>query len=199
MNEELELSRDQLEAATTRASASTALDAEAAALGESFRAFGQTAERTAGEFDEAALIEQLQSTLLERSSLQVIACKSRGARSLWPLLLSGAIAASALIAAVRIAATWPTQPPQVVVSPSHQETEGPRALAPAIVKGSAPAEASVPEQAYLTWHDELDDEIIAAQSVLAGVAGKTTPLDGSLSSMDEQLEAMASDLSEGSL
>jgi hypothetical protein len=51
----------------------------------------------------------------------------------------------------------------------------------------------------VSWHDELDDEIIAAQSVLAGVAGKTTLLDGSLSSMDEQLEAMANDMTEGSL
>jgi hypothetical protein len=137
--------------------------------------------------------------LLEPSSSLKVIPAQHGKRSIWPLLLSGAIAASALIAAVQVAATWSTQEPQAAVAPNLEAAPKAHVAASAAKPDSSTAEAAVTRPLYAPWHDDLDDEIIAAQSVLAAVAGKTASLDGSLSSIDEQLDAMASDLTEGSL
>lgn len=201
MNEELELSRVQLEAMTSRRNVNRTLDAETAALRDNFRAFGHATEQAAADFDEAALIERLQDSLGFPS--HDISVRPRSTVSIWPLLLSGALAASALISAIRIAATWPDSPqlvsPPVVVASDSRGANETRALAPPAGENNSPALFTLSDQAHVSWHDDLDDEISAAQSALAGVASNAASLDSSLSSIGDQLDAMASDLTEGSL
>lgn len=189
------LDRLQLEAATSRKQPSgAALGGETSALRDGFMALGRAVEAAAdADFDEAALVARVQAmSAVESAPIRPV----RAVGINWPVLLSGALAAAALIALVRIAANLP-ESDQIVIAPraATQDSTLPHEQGFADNGSSDPASDS----ANLAWDDPLDDEIAAAQSNLADLSGRLTGIDGSLSNMNQTLEALSDDLSGESL
>jgi len=191
MNDEPKLTAEQLAQATSRAlPPDAALDAETAALREGFLRFGGAVEAAGGSFDEAALIARLTSTAPAGEIRP--AGSTKAATNLWPLLLSAALAASALVAIVRTVSLWPAASDGIAVvtpSPAAPEQLSPVDLGPGAVAG--------PSQ--LAWSDPLDEEIASAQAAVERLGGPTADLDGSLQSFGSRLEALAAELESGSL
>lgn len=187
MTSDEQLSRQQLEAATSRTlPADAPQGAETSALREGFMALGQALECAGAEFDEAALVARVRAACANEPSPAVRNTAPRG----WSLLLGGILAASALVAFVRIVAIWPAAGNAVVVAPhapTHVE----------VAKGGWPEEDR--QSSGLAWDDPLDEEIAAAESSLADLSGGLTGIDGALSDMNQTLEALSDDLSGGSL
>src|SRR5688500_15528570 len=111
MTDDLPLSDNQLRLATSRSlPAGTQLDSDTAAARESYLALGAALESAATNLDEAALIEQLASGRPGTDAKRWSPPVSVGARNnhtvgrassthnWWPLILCGALAASALFA-----------------------------------------------------------------------------------------------------
>lgn len=175
MNDELELTEDQLRRATSRAPiADAALDAETAAMRDSFLSLGSAIEAAAADFDEGALIAKLHSSMaVESTSVVPRATRSDSRPKWWLVLLAGALAASVLIAIGRIGVVEP-EPMVVLTVPS----------------GNGAAEFA----AASTWHDPLDEQIASAQTEVQQLAVGSHGLDGSLSEMNDKLEAMSREL-----
>jgi hypothetical protein len=187
MNDETQLDREQLEAATSRSlPAGAPLESETSALRDGFIALGHAVERAAADYDEAALIARVQSACRRDAAAEL---PSRSAVRYWPLVLSGALAAAALFAVARIVVTWPAANEAVVVAPQSPTTP---------MAGGGPV-ATGTDRSALAWDDPLDEEIAAAQSSLADLSGRPTGIDGALSNMNQTLEALSDDLSGGSL
>lgn len=182
MTSDQQLDRQQLEAATSRLlPADAVLDAETSTLRDGFIALGKAVE--AADYDEAALLARVQAACVnDDASPQPRAISTAS----WTLLLSGALAASALIAMARIAVSWPDRHQVVVAPPSPERDE--------VDSATASFDASLP-----AWDDPLDDEIAAAENSLADLSGRWTGIDGSLSNMNQSLESLSDDLSDGSL
>ena len=193
MNSDDRQEREQLEAATARAHESgVALDSETSALRSGFLSLGQALDKAAAEYDEAALLGRLQASCAEENRIK-LPDDSRSSTILWQLLLSGALAASALFAIVRIVASWPAG--EVVVAPAAPADSQVAVLQEA--QGSDPEQDGW-EQAD-AWDDPLDEEIVAAQDSLADLAGQPVGIDGALSNVNQTLEALADDLAGESL
>lgn len=185
MNKETELTREQLDAATSRSlPADTSLDSETSALRDGFMSLGRAVESAAADYDEAALIARVQSACRHEAAVDL---PSRNITRYWPLLLSGALAASALVAVARIAVIWPAGDVVVVTQPAPN---GDPSVDPA-VEPLAPAED--PAIAG-SWHDPLDEEIAAAQSSLTRLGSSAGGIDGTLSNMNQTLEAISDEL-----
>jgi hypothetical protein len=183
MNDESQHGREQLEAATSRSlRTNAALDAETSALRDGFMALGRAVEAAATDYDEAALIARVQSACRHEAAIEL---PNRNASRLWPLVLSGALAAAALVAAVRIAVTWPADTSVVVTQPA------PAAAGDSHVDPLTPTDDSAVAG---SWHDPLDEEIAAAQSSLARLGASPGGIDGTLSNMNQTLEAMSDEL-----
>ncbi len=196
MNGDQQLDRQQLEAATSRTlPTSAALDSETSALRDGFIAVGKAVESAAADYDEAAFLARVQAACLQEDTLVAPATRTTPT---WALLLSGVLAASALIAVVRIVVTWPSAA-AVVVAPSVPTPNSDPQPEPsrAIVND----QTTEPGASYsaLAWDDPLDQEIAAAQSSLADLSGPLTGIDGHLSNMNQSLEALSDDLSGESL
>jgi hypothetical protein len=177
--------RQQLEAATSRTlPPDAALDGETSAMRDGFIALGRAAETAGADYDEAALLARVQAACADDAAPTPA---TRGTSPNWSLLLSGALAAAALIAVARIAVSWP-ETEQVVVAPSAP-------MQPL----DEPTQNAITNDSVLAWDDPLDDEIAAAESNLADLSGRWTGIDGSLSNMNQSLEALSDDLSDGSL
>jgi hypothetical protein len=188
MTSDEQLHRQQLDVATSRSMPPDArLDAETSALRDGFMALGREAEAAGADYDEQALIARVRSACASQPTPPARAMTPRG----WSLLLGGILAACALVAAVRIAAIWPAAGDAVVVV----EPQAPRDTQ--IAQGGSPQAED--ESSGLAWDDPLDDEIAAAESSLANLSGGLTGIDGALSDMDQTLEALADDVSGGSL
>jgi hypothetical protein len=145
-------------------------------------ALGHAVENAArADYDEAALIARVQSACRHEADVEL----PRGQASrVWPLLLSGALAAAALVAAVRIAVTWPASTDVVVTQP-----------APAAGDSHVDPLTPTDESAVAgSWHDPLDEEIAAAQSSLTRLGASPGGIDGTLSNMNQTLEAMSDEL-----
>jgi hypothetical protein len=182
MTSDQQFNRQQLEAATSRLlPADTVLDAETSTLRDGFIALGKAVE--AADYDEAALLARVQAACeSDRTPPQPRAISTAS----WTLLLSGALAAAALIAMARIAVIWPDRH-QVVVAPPSPELDE-------VDSATASFDAWLP-----AWDDPLDDEIAAAENSLADLSDRWTGIDGSLSNMNQSLESLSDDLSDGSL
>jgi hypothetical protein len=187
MTSDEQLDRQQLEAATSRTlPADSPLDAETSALREGFLTLGRAVDAAGADFDEAELVARVRSTCASQPTLLAPSAAPRN----WSLMLAGILAASALIALVRIVATWPAIGDALVVKP-------PKGTPAQIAKlSSREAEG---QGAGVTWDDPLDEEIAAAESSLADLSGGPTGIDGALSDMNQTLEALSDDLSGGSL
>ena len=181
MNEELELSAEQLRVATSRTLAGDAeLDPETAAMRESFLSLGVALKAAASTgFDEDALISKLRSSVELKSSPLPAAIRGDGQPHWWWVLLAGALAAAALIAIGRVGV--PEREPAVAV---HQSPAGDGMAE--IAAGSA-------------WRDPLDEQIASAQLEVQQLANGNRGLDGSLSDMNDRLNAMSQELLGGSL
>jgi hypothetical protein len=197
MNDETQLDRQQLETATSRSlPAGAPLDGETSALRDGFMSLGRALEGAAADFDEAALIARVQSACRRDSAVDV---PSRNMARYWPLLLSGALAASALVAVLRIVANWPTANDAFVGAPQSptQTNEQPQDSRPQFADDGPSAPNS--STSALAWDDPLDEEIAAAEVGLADLSGRLIGIDGALSNMNQTLEALSDDLSAGSL
>lgn len=183
MNDETQLTREQLDAATSRSLPPGApLDSETSSLRDGFMALGRAVESAAADYDEAALIARVQSACRRESATELPA---RNAARLRPLLLSGALAAAALVAAARIVVTWPADTAVVVTHPA------PTAADDSKVDPLTPTDDSAVAG---SWHDPLDEEIAAAESSLTRLGSSSGGIDGALSNMNQTLEAMSDDL-----
>src|SRR5262245_34991208 len=175
MNDELKLTDEQLRLATSQSlPADGALDADASAARDSFLALGSAAESAARNFDEAALIKRLTTTC--------VAAPAQPARDwLWPLIVTGALAAGMLLAIARIA-----------IERQHINTHAPVANLPT---KDAPTEL-IPLVPITTvaWNDPLDDEIALAAATIHEFSGTNRTFDGSLLDMNDQLQALSREL-----
>jgi hypothetical protein len=190
MNEVTPITAGQLQQATSGKPAAAPLEAETAALRESFLQFGRAVESAAGDFDEAALVAKLTRSLAEENQ-PLPAPRMKDQTAWWPAVLTLALAASALVAIVRIAAEWP------------QNTVATNTVAPNTVAPTQPGQAQPPPEIQLvtsaTWSDPLDEEIASAQAAVERLAGRTSDLDGSLENFGSRLEALSAELESGSL
>ena len=186
MNDETQLDREQLEVATSRSLRTNALDAETSALRDGFMALGRAVETAAADYDEAALIARVQSACRRDAAAEL---PTRNAARLWPLFLSGALAAAALVAVARIAVTWPAGAAVVVTQPAP--TAAGDSNADPAIEPLIPTEESAIAG---SWHDPLDEEIAAAQSSLTRLGASPGGIDGTLSNMNQTLEAMSDEL-----
>jgi hypothetical protein len=175
MNEEPELTEDQLRRVTSRAPiVDTALDAKTAAMRETFLSLGSAIEAAAADFDEEALIANLRGTMATDSTAVVqSAARNDSRQSWWLVLLAGALAASVLIAIGRIGVV---------------ERE------PMVALTVPPANGAAEFAVASTWHDPLDEQIASAQTEVQQLAVGNRGLDGSLSEMNDKLEAMSQEL-----
>jgi hypothetical protein len=200
MSDASQLGKEQLLAVTAAHSADSGLDDSAALLRERFLAFGRAVEHSAEGVDEAGLIESLQAEFLQ----QELGPRVPRHHS-WPLLLAGALAASVLVAAVGITlvqiATNGLPSDQVVVVPPSDDQQS---AEPVIARNHASAapeprlSAGVSSAGVSSWDDPLDVEIQAAQSRLAGLRGQGL-VDGTLTSLSNELDSISYDLEGGSL
>lgn len=179
MNDESPLTAEQLAQATSRAlPPGAALDPQkTASLREGYLHFGRSVEAANREFDEAAFLSKL--TAATETTL-------RPNKNWWPLVLTAALAASALVAIVRTVAVWPAPQKEVVTAPQLPSTP----------ESPAGATDSISQ---LAWSDPLDEEIASAQDAVGRLGGGPADLDGSLMSFGSRLEALAAELESGSL
>jgi hypothetical protein len=170
----------ELRLATARSlPAGEALDAETASLREAFLALGSAVESAAGPTDEAAIVARLR-----RSSIRP-APQPTTVRDAWPLVLAGALAASALVAVGRIALeSGPIETVAQVAAPG---------VLP-LSNGSASNRAMT-----AAWSDSLDTEIAYAAARIEQLSTRQQSFDSSLIDMNVRLEALSQELSSESL
>jgi hypothetical protein len=175
-------SDEQLRLATSRSLASgVTLDVEAAAARESLMALGAAVESASGPFDEAAFVARLKRSCLEPAT--VVSTQSIR-RDRWMLAVVSVLAASALIAIVRIAIVSQPANIAVVTAPSK----------------SAPlVNQLLNVEPTARWNDSLDDEIALAAARIEQFASRQRGFDGSLLDMNERLDALSQELSGESL
>jgi hypothetical protein len=206
MNDDRPLNEEELRLATSRVlPAGAALDSETAALREGFLAFGTALEASAGPFDEEALVARLrqspgdvgrvaEDTPIEMDSIPDSSNSIHGPsipqkqnhERVWQIVIGAALAATALIAIVRITKQSPTI--SAVVSlpqPKHDSSQ-------AVERASLATSLAF-------WNDSLDDEIALAAVNLEQLAERNRGFDGSLLQMNERLEALSQELSAESL
>jgi hypothetical protein len=150
------------------------LDAETAAARDSFLALGAALESATSEFDEAEFVSRL--------SREQTCSRNRPTNDVWPYLIAGVLAASALFAIVRIAFMSQEARPQIAV----------------ITKPDREAKVQRPSPT-LTWNDPLDDEIALAAATIEQFGSHTRGFDGSIIQMNVQLEALSQELLRESL
>jgi|SRR5262245_6688549 len=174
MPNDLQLTDNQLRLATSRSLPPGAqLDAASSAARDSFLTLGSALESAATNFDEAALRAQL------TNSREQICSRSISVHNGWPLVLCGALAASALVAIVRVATVLTPADPQIAVTePKHF---GP-------IQAWSPA-----------FSDSLDDELAFAAAALRQYGSRERGFDGTLYDINVQLEALSEELSRESL
>jgi hypothetical protein len=197
MNDELNNNEEQLRLATSRVlPAEAKLDVETASLREGFLAIGSAVEAAAGDFDETAFVERLRSNRRNHPETRVKeVAKTKAPYRFIDVMVGVVLAASVLIAVGRLVVVSPQadKPGQVVVAP----------LAPAELD-SSPDDSALPEAApsaavAKAWIDPLDEEIALAQAEMQWLTSRGYGLDGSLSQVGWQLEALSQELGGGSL
>jgi len=182
MNDEFELTDEQLRLATTRSlPAGAALDPETAATRDDFVALGSALDSAAGQFDESALIVRLQKSCPEFRAGCVNIKRRLAARDWWMIALSGALAAAALVAVVRIASESKQSAPRIAVNAAPHDSK-------AMKKDTATAGLTT------AWNDPLDDELLLAAAIIDQFASRSRGFDDSLLEMHERLDALSQEL-----
>ncbi|HEY2413752.1 MAG TPA: hypothetical protein VGI40_15990 [Pirellulaceae bacterium] len=186
MNDELQLSDEQVRLATSRAVPGEAsFDGETAAARDGFLSLGAAVEAAAGNFDEAALLARLQKSCV--TAPVVVLRRRESARDWMSVVLAGALAAAGMIAIVRIATDPGTTGSQV----AQLEKRVPPA-------GVEPVEA-FPSRSMFAWNDPLDDEIALASATIEQFTSRGRGFDGSLLDMNDQLKALSQELTNETL
>src|SRR5262245_48450159 len=172
MNDELELTTEQLRQVTSRAPALDAtMDSQMAATRDSFLSLGSALEAAAEGFDQAGLIAKLQDSGMVAKSCPLAAEAADGGRQRWWMLcLAGALAGAVLIAIG-----------QMEVQQRQLPQNGERSGAVEVEVASA-------------WHDALDEQIASAQAEVQQLSAESRGLDSSLLEMNGRLEAMSREL-----
>jgi hypothetical protein len=181
MNDDTPLTAEQLQQATSRAlPQEVTLDAETAALRGAFLQLGNALDAAAGDFDGTALLEKV----VRAQTVAPAATPSRfGTRSWLPVVLTAALAASALLAIMRTVAVWPASEIAATAPAQGQTTDG----------------SFEPQPWSADWSDPLDDEIASAQVAVDWLETSPTDLDGSLNEFGSRLQSLAAELESGSL
>src|SRR5262245_17959297 len=189
MNDYWQLTDEQLRLITSRSlSGVTQLDSESATAREAFLALGAAIESAAAALDEEALVSTIQEEGTE-TSVSPDQTWSRSVTSYkWAsILLGGMLAASILIAIVRISTS---------VSPNDHRI----AALPKPNGGlSIQSNGQTGKQLSLGWNDPLDDEIAVAALAIGQIGGQNHAFDNSLFDMNLQLEALSQELLRESL
>jgi len=187
MNDEIELTDEQLKLATARTlPAESTLDSETAALRDTFLLLGTSLEARAARFDEHKLLARLKSTCLEQPAVGLPVSTARSNRPAWQILLAGALAAVALMAIVGFLASRRANEGQIAMAPTKGKSQTGVRLVP-------PVRSSL-EQGPAWSSDPLDVEIALAQVQIEGLQTRSPGLDGSLWKMNERLEALSQEL-----
>jgi hypothetical protein len=195
MNDQFNTNDAQLRLATSRALPPTAkLDADTASLREGFLALGAGLESAGSDFDEAALIERVRSQCADFNKPQVkeIAAAKTPNRFM-EVVLGVVLAASVLLVVGRLVVVSPQadRPGEVVVAPGAPVQSEPEDF----IEPNAEPSASVAK----AWIDPLDEEIATAQAEMRWLNSRGNGLDGSLSQVGWQLEALSAELGGESL
>jgi len=193
MHDESEQNEKQLRLATSRSqSVGASLDAETAAERDGFLALGGALDAAAGQFDEAALIARLQQSCLSKEAAAVV-LPSRRTASTWQMAFGVALAAAALVAIVRITTPLSVMlPANKIAVAKHETPQSPGA-------NRTPDAAEMISPSRGPWLDPLDDEIALARAEFHRLSEGERGVDGSLSRMNERLEALSQELFQGSL
>lgn len=174
MNNELKLTDDQLRLATSRSlSEDVPLDNDIAASREAFLSLGASVESAAHNFTEAALLARLQNSCVHAP---IILPQRPNSRHDWiSLVLTGALAAAALVAMARIVTDSSAGRQHLAVKVKTIEGVTGVPMVPA-------------------WNDSLDDEIALASATLDQFNSRTRGFDDSLLDMNDQLQALSQEL-----
>lgn len=187
MHDDVPITDEQMRLATARSlPAGAALDSETALLRENFLALGGAIAGAASDFDEAGFAEKLQQTC-QPTALVVASAKATTAARWTVLMAGGVLALSALMALVWLART--KEPVAGLVAAPDKSADSMSVAAAPQVESSRTA--SEPTAA---WVDPLDDEIASAQAQMRWLTNASTGLDGSLSQIGQQLEALSQEL-----
>jgi len=188
MNDEYQLNDEQLRLATSRTlPAGAPLDTQTATARENFLRLGAALESAAGHLDESAIISHpsREQTCATTNSREQTCSRSRAADHLWPFLLAGALAASAVFAILRITSMLPKQNDQVALVTQDRHANA--------------AQPEYPAGSTATWNDPLDDEIALAAATIEQYRSRSPTFDNSLFDMNIQLEALSQELLRESL
>ena len=183
MNDDTQLNREQLEAATSRSlPAGAPLDSETSALRDGFMALGHAVESAAADYDEAALIARVQSACRHEADVEL------------PRRQSVARVAAVAQRCARGCCAGRCRANRRYVAREHGRcgyTASARRGVDSHVDPLTPTDESVVAG---SWHDPLDEEIAAAQSSLTRLGSSAGGIDGTLSNMNQTLEAMSDEL-----
>ena len=124
----------------------------------------------------------------------------------WQIVLGGALALSALIVAVQIVRQWPGEiavtTPAAVIAKHGSPSQVSDAIEPrAKNEDRGLAEEASPRVFYAAgpWQDALDYEIAFAEAGMQRLTSRQRGVDGSLSEMNERLQALSQELWGGQL
>jgi hypothetical protein len=192
MNDERELTQEELLAATSRAALSE-IGGEVETLREAFLALGARVEDDA-PCDEERLIHRLQSELLAVSlpnNATELLSPARQPRLSgqggWRRAAWTAVASAAALSALAFAAYlgWGGIPsPMIAKNPPRAKTK----ISP---RSNVSEAVNLARHRELTWDDRLDLEIAAAQSLLSAL--ESNDVDGELVGLADQLDSMSSE------
>jgi hypothetical protein len=188
MNEEIQFNEEQLRLTTTRSLVPGAeIDTETALARERFLALGQSLEAAGGNFDEAALVEKLKASCLSApASVSLVDRRQASSVKLWHFVLGGVLALLVLVSLAWLSLLQPSQS-TVAKSPSPAPS-GVVTTAQDTDATNLTAESTSP------WIDSLDDEIAVAQFQVQWLTPVRRGVDGSMSDVNEQLNAMSQEL-----
>jgi hypothetical protein len=188
MNEEIQFNEEQLRLTTTRSLVPGAeIDTETALARERFLALGQSLEAAGANFDEAALVEKLKASCLSApASVSLVDRRQASSVKLWHFVLGGVLALLVLVSLAWLSLLQPSQS-TVAKSPSPAPS-GVVTTAQDTDATNLTAESTSP------WIDSLDDEIAVAQFQVQWLTPVRRGVDGSMSDVNEQLNAMSQEL-----
>jgi hypothetical protein len=186
MNDELELTDDQLRLATSRILPGDAsLDSETASARDGFLSLGAAIETAAGNFDESGLLARLQKSCVVAPV--VVPQRRESPRDWMSLILAGTLAAAGLVAIIRIAGEPRTTDLQIaqIESPAQRP--------------AASTVEAFPSRSMFVWNDPLDDELALASAAIEQFTSRSRGFDDSLLDMNDQLRALSQELTNETL